>query len=343
VIGAKVNKTWNILLRLLIVVATLWYIYTQVFYERDTSVLLDFFETLRDNKSLYLYLVVLFLLMFANQALEAYKWQMLIGKLEKLKFGVALEAVFTGISVSMFLPNRMGDYFGRVFMLRKADPVKGILVTMVGSIAQLITTAIAGLIAGLFFLHSTLDFSLVFNRWIYAGAIVVAVLATFVSLLFYFNIQVLRFLANKVLISWKSKVEAYVEVFTLFEGPLLLRVLLLSALRYMVFSFQFYLFILLFGIHIGYFNAMMLIALTYLLITIIPTIALTELGVRGTVSVYLFSLYFSSIGLLTETITVGILASSTAIWLLNIAFPALLGVLFVYRLKFFRRRNGHVG
>jgi len=329
VIGAKVNKTWNILLRLLIVVATLWYIYTQVFYERDTAVLLDFFETLGEHKSLYLFLVALFLLMFANHAIEAYKWQLLIGKLEKLKFGIAIEAVFTGISVSMFLPNRIGDYFGRVFMLRKADPVKGILVTMVGSIAQLITTAFAGLIAGLFFLHRALDFTLIFNRWIFAGAIVVSALTIFVSLVFFFNIQVIRFLANKVF-EWKSKIEAYVEVFTLFETKLLLSVLLISALRYMVFSFQFYLFIILFGIQIGYFHAMMLIALT-------------ELGVRGTVSVYLFSLYFSSTGMLTDHITVGILASSTAIWLLNIAFPALLGVLFVYRLKFFRRRNGHVG
>lgn len=342
-IGAKVNKTWNILLRLLIVVATLWYIYTQVFYERDTAVLLDFFETLGEHKSLYLFLVALFLLMFANHAIEAYKWQLLIGKLEKLKFGVAIEAVFTGISVSMFLPNRIGDYFGRVFMLRKADPVKGILVTMVGSIAQLITTAFAGLIAGLFFLHRALDFTHIFNRWIFAGAIVVSALTIFVSLVFFFNIQVIRFLANKVFERWKSKIEAYVEVFTLFETKLLFSVLLISALRYMVFSFQFYLFIILFGIQIGYFHAMMLIALTYLLITIIPTIALTELGVRGTVSVYLFSLYFSSTGMLTDHITVGILASSTAIWLLNIAFPALLGVLFVYRLKFFRRRNGHVG
>ena len=69
-------------------------------------------------------------------------------------------------------------------------------------------------------------------------------------------------------------------------------------------------------------------ALTFLSMSIIPTIALTELGVRGSVAIYFG--YISSN-------TIGILTASFALWIINLVVPAILGVLFVYQLKFFRK------
>ena len=43
------------------------------------------------------------------------------------------------INISTFTPNRIGEYGGRVFCLEKGDRVKGVLITIIGSIAQFLT------------------------------------------------------------------------------------------------------------------------------------------------------------------------------------------------------------
>jgi hypothetical protein len=82
-------------------------------------------------------------------------------------------------------------------------------------------------------------------------------------------------------------------------------------------------------------QSMLIIPLIYLTLSVIPTNILTELGVRGSVSVYLFALLTKSQSL--DAITaLEIVSASTLIWIINIAVPSLIGVLIIFRLKFFR-------
>jgi hypothetical protein len=55
------------------------------------------------------------------------------------------------------------------------------------------------------------------------------------------------------------------------------------------------------------------------------------------VSIYLFSAWFAAQQIEFESLSYSVFLASTAVWVVNIALPALLGVFFVYRLKFFRR------
>jgi hypothetical protein len=137
------------------------------------------------------------------------------------------------------------------------------------------------------------------------------------------------------------RIKKYAKVFSWYHPNDLVKVLGLSLVRYLVFSLQFYLLLCAFGVPISYPNGMMLIGLVYLLMTIIPTIALTELGVRGSVSLYVFALFLTPLGLWTETIGLGVASATTSLWLINLAFPALLGVFFTYSLRFFRKLNGN--
>ena len=75
----------------------------------------------------------------------------------------------------------------------------------------------------------------------------------------------------------------------------------------------------------------MMISLTYFVMTAIPTIAITELGVRGSVAVYF-------IGLLTANVS-NIFMASSMLWLINLAVPALIGVVFIFQLRFFRKSD----
>jgi uncharacterized membrane protein YbhN (UPF0104 family) len=97
-------------------------------------------------------LVFVVLLMVVNWMLEALKWQKLISKIEKVSLLQSVVAVLTGVTISSFTPNRVGEYFGRAFILKKASHIEGILITILGSMSQLLITILTGSLAFLLFL-----------------------------------------------------------------------------------------------------------------------------------------------------------------------------------------------
>jgi hypothetical protein len=95
----------------------------------------------------------------------------------------------------------------------------------------------------------------------------------------------------------------------------------------------------LFSVKIPIAHGLMTISVIYFVMTAIPTVTLAELGVRGSVSLYFIGEYFRKLGEISDSINLGIVSSTSALWLINLAVPALLGTLFVYRLTFFRKRK----
>jgi len=95
-------------------------------------------------------------------------------------------------------------------------------------------------------------------------------------------------------------------------------------------------------VHLPFLIAFMLIALIYLLMMLIPTLTITELGIRGSVTLTVFGLYFEKTGLWNEQLSFSVLAASSMVWLINLALPALLGAMLSFRLRFFRKNIDHV-
>ena len=96
---------------------------------------------------------------------------------------------------------------------------------------------------------------------------------------------------------------------------------LLSVTRYIIFSFQFYMLLQIFQVNISYLNAMAIITSMYLLASIIPTIFIFDVVIKGSIAVYLFSLAD-----INELI---ILSVITMMWVLNFVVPSLFGSYFV--------------
>ena len=239
------------------------------------------------------------------------------------------------------MPNRVGDYLGRVFVLKTANRMQAVLVTIIGSVSQLLTTLIYGSLAVLFFFPWYWDMDVQMNIWIYSGLVFGILIMIFISVFAYLNFASFTDISKRISGRFYVRIKKYTEVFMLYDSKNLLMVLLISGLRYVVFSFQFYLLLRAFQVPINYYSAIVLIGLIYLLMTIIPTIALTELGVRGSVSLYVFALYLEPLGLWGQNSSLGVLSATSILWLINLALPALLGVIFVYSLRFFRRYNGN--
>lgn len=334
----KLQKTYNIAIRLVIIILAAYFLYDQLFYKKDISSLWNTITSFTNNSGFYLMLSLVIALIPVNLALETVKWRFLISKLEKITFWNAFKAVLTGVSVSMFMPNRVGDYLGRVFILKTADRFQAIMSTLLGSMAQLITTLLFGIVAIALLYPQFYDLTGL-SLWLYIGLLVLLSIVAFTIVFAYLEFAAFTDVLKRVTGREYNRIKKYAQVFSWYSSSDLLKVLLLSIVRYLIFSFQFFLLLKAFSVRINYFDAMMLIGMVYLLMTIIPTIALTEIGIRGSISLYVFETWMQMSGEWSNTSSVGVITASSTLWLFNLAFPALIGVFFVYSLKFFRKQE----
>lgn len=333
----KVTKITNTGLRVVIMLLTFVFVYKQVFVKHDAQQWHAIWQSIKLGKAAYFLLIIISVLLIFNILTESFKWKFLIAKLEKVKLNQAISAVLSGMAVSMFLPNRVGDYLGRVFVLQKASHVKGILATLIGSLSQIIATLIIGLFGLMFFLPKVITFDSQYYYWLYAGFWIAFVVFSFVVLLLYFQVGLLKMIVTALFSKMKQQIIDYAEVFSLYTVKDLIILLFYSVLRYIIYSTQFYLMLRVFGINTALPAAFMLISVIYLLMTLIPTITITELGIRGSVSAGVFGLYFEQTGVWNAEMAFQVIAASSALWLLNLVIPSLLGALLTFRLKFFRR------
>ena len=112
-----------------------------------------------------------------------------------------------------------------------------------------------------------------------------------------------------------------------------------SFARYIVFSTQYILLLHALGVNIPFYYAYLLISLIYFVMAIIPTVTLTEMGIRGSVAIYFFSFYFSPLTAVSAELNLGILMASVMIWVINLGLPAVAGSIFLFRLQFFRNNE----
>ena len=322
------RKTIGFLIKIGIVALALFFLYQQLNVKSgvDTHSIVDIITILKGN---YIIVIVVVFMMLLNWFLEALKWRFLIAKIEKVSMKRSLRAIFSGITVSAFTPNRVGEYGGRVFCLEKADRIQAVLITVIGSMAQLLTTIIFGSIGLLYLPSYQSDFSLFFDKVSFAYPVFafILILLNVLLVLLFLNVSVLTNVLTKI--SFLKKFEKYSGVFSFYSFEELLKVLGYSVARYAVFTTQFFILLQLFDVQILYADAIILIMSMLFVISVIPTIAITEIGVRGSVALFLFGLVSAN--------TVGIFSATFVLWVINLLIPSLIGVFFIFTLKFFRK------
>lgn len=310
------------------VLGALWFIYREIFYHKQSDDIKGLFlQSFRITNDYSLLLLISFL-MLVNWFVEVIKWKYLIRKIEKISYFTGIEAVFSGITLSVFTPNRVGEFAGRIFFVEKADRWKAFIISILGSFSQLMVTILMGLLGYLFFIPRYTDLNREMAPYLYYSIFVILIVMILMMLFFYFNVSLMSAIAGRF--KKLKKLKKYFRVFAYYKNKELLIVLGLSMLRYAIFSFQFYLLLKVYGVDVSIFQGLIMISLSYFALAVIPTIALAEIGVRGSVSIYF-------LGLLS-TNSLGIVAASFTLWLINLAFPAIIGSAFVFKLNFFKKK-----
>ena len=295
--------------------------YTQVRLQPDFNVHLRRLGDAAAGPQAWMLSLVLSLV-FLNWALETRKWQVLMRRVHPFGFMEAFRAVLTGVAFSLGTPNRIGDFGGRMLHVPPGKRGRSVTLSLFASFSQLLVTLLMGSV-GVFLLAERLRAH--GGRWVDLLQWAVAISLAVALPVFLRPDRVTGLF--KRLPGW-TRLDGYATAVADLRMTEKAEVFLLSLLRFLVFGVQYCLMLRYLGVGIGWWEGFWAVAVFYLAMTLLPTVALLELGFRWQFSLLVF-------GLFTDNL-LGIYVAATGIWLFNLVLPALAGGLLTLNLKPFR-------
>lgn len=254
-----------------------------------------------------------------NWGFEALKWQILIRRVETTDFWSAYRGVLAGVSLGFALPAQLGDTAGRVLSLR-TNRAGAVGASLVSGGMQFYVALVFGTLAWAHHLTVTPDRDNPAGRWL---LVLLAVLSSLGVLFGFVRRRLLGWLESRL---GKHRFADYWIVARQYTDGEISLALGAAAVRYLVFSGQFYLAMRLVGLRLPPEVSASGIGLVFLAKTITPAFnLLSDLGVREAASLWVFAPFAVPVPiLLTATLT---------LWLANVLTPVLVGLIWVWRLK----------
>ncbi len=309
------NSKFNVFLKWVLFIAVLATIYFQVFNNKRIDEIQNEFLKHFTGPNIS-WLVVAALLMPINWILETMKWQVLIRKIEKIPFWKAFKGVFLGVSLSLFTPNRIGEYGGRILVVSPKNNWKIIVATLVSSFSQQIALYGMGLIGFIYFSY----FYLEIEGLMLATIGIVAFLLISFLFIFYYNVQLVIPIISKI--PYLRRFTDDMAVLKEYSNLELSQALGYAFLRYLTYTLQYWLILQFFNIKMNLLVGTAGIATIFLLQTSVPLPPIFDFAVRSEAALYVWG-YFSAN-------KIDIFASSFGLWFLNILIPACVGMIFIF-------------
>lgn len=310
----KTKQFFFVLIKLSIVTGAFYFIYEKLANNDNLefSVFVDFLYK-NDAFSTKNIIFLLFLSIF-NWFFEILKWKTLVSLVKKITFKNALEQSLGALTASLFTPNRIGEYGAKAICFPTNHRKRIVLINLLSNVLQMAVTSISGIV-GFYFLVTTYEVNIDYYKL--ARISIIGLMILFI----------VGFGIKKSKLTIKGFSLKKIKQFALkYPKNKIALGFLFSLIRYVIFSFQFYFLLQLFGVKITYFNAMIIISSMYLLASIIPSIFIFDVIIKGSVALYLFALI--NVNELT------ILSIITIMWLLNFVLPSIFGSFYVLNFNF---------
>ncbi len=242
--------------------------------------------------------------------IETQKWRTIIRPIETISFLRATQAIYVSTTLSLFTPNRAGSFVARVMYLSSQNRKRASILSVWSNIAQLLISVLVGTVSLFFYTRNT------FSALTFQALVATSVAVGTVILFFYLHPKKIVTIM-KMNSKWWAKTKRTLSVVSYLRLTTLSKVLYFSMMRYFVFTSQFVLLLLFFGIEMPLIDLYAGVALTYLITTVIPSFTMAEFGIREVVALQV-------LGVATHQ-ELAVLLASLAIWLINIIVPALIG------------------
>lgn len=304
------------LAKVLISVLLIVLIYRQVsaYYDKD------FFYQLLSKPYAITVIVSVAVLMLVNWYVESKKWRTLVGKFQYLSKTKSVQSVMSGVALAIVTPARLGEYGGRLINIEKENRAKALMANGVGSIAQNVTNITFGLVAMLAYISMYLDI----NSTTLTALISITGVLLMILITVYFRLDLLTsFLARYdqfKAISWLQEKSHFLAAYTSHE---LMNVLGLSTLRYIVFSFQYVLLILLCGVTTDPTVAAVGVGVIFFLQSGVPLPPILSVLARGEIAIWVWAV--------VSTNVLAILSATFILWIINLVIPALIGAFIIWK------------
>lgn len=292
----------------------LWSLYGQVSKQLGA---IDGNAWKQTGASYFLYLCIG--LMFVNVCLEGYKWCLLTRSVESTSYPKALASYLVGIAFSIITPNRVGDYPGRILYLGRSNTFRYVNVSILGVMSQLSAIFIWGFVALIYY-------NIAFPALIAKVALGLCIIVNICLITVYWRFE--AWLPALERFRWLRRFALYGRLLNRMDSRRQLSVLGISLLRFAIFTAQ-YLFLLRWmNVAMPLAAGFCMAALFFWVMAVIPSIAFTGLVARVHISEYLFHHFSPN--------TVGIVAATAGIWLLNLIVPSVAGSILMIRMRLLR-------
>lgn len=303
----KVRKTLVWALKLVLFVVVIYFFQKQI-----SKISIHQFQSIHFSQPIYFIFVLLLLPL--NWGFELVKWIRIL-QVNQLHIGLKklLSSLFFGVTTGLITPNRIGNFIGRIYFFKGKIRSQLILGTLYSNFSQFVVTLIFGVLS-FAFLHDIILHT--YGSHVTSLAIAIA----FFSLAFYFSIPFVR-LPHFLFLNRKRNVLSY---FQNHSKKLVFPFLFLSAVRYLVFSFQFLFMLMAFDVE-PTIQLLGGIFLLYLVSTLTPSLLFGKLVVRETAGLLILAYFIENNAI--------IVVSSLFLWFINLGIPSVVGLLVMLRKK----------
>ncbi len=280
-----------------------------------------FSESYQNHNFIYIFLfLILFLL---NWGLESWKWKLLLAKFyPEIRFVESLKSVMTGLTFAIMTPARLGEYGGRIMSVPSEHSVSAIAAHFLGSMIQNTVILVFGCTAWvIFYFYEGDHLEIPFAPLIWSSLIILSIV-----LLFFLS---RNFLLQKIKsFKFPPKIHKKIRQLSIvlkYSTSEICIILAFTATRVTIFYAQYWLLLKVFGLSTGWI-ALVIIALIYFIQTLIPLPSIFNWFVRGELALFFWG-YLNVDDLVILVITY-------SLWLINLVFPAIIGLIILGKFDF---------
>lgn len=301
----KTKKIFILLIKWTVVIGAFYFIYNKLSTNNNGISLQNMFG---ENKIFSAKTVLILLtLSFFNWVLEIKKWHLLTHHIHPISFTTACKQTLSAFTGSIISPNRIADYAIKALHFPKGLRKKSVALNVVNHFFQMLVTVVFGVIGLSCFVYRFNIEILYPNRYIIVSIISILLIAICI---------------NKKTVRFKQfSLQRLLKFIATIPLQLKLKVAILSVIRYVLFSFQFYYLLHLFNAPINLTDAYIGITSTYLLASLVPIISFFDALIKGSVALFIFNYFGINSTIVSSTILV--------LWILNTAIPLCIGSYFV--------------
>lgn len=266
--------------------------------------------------SLYPILLLSICLMPVNWGIESYKWKLTTQQVESISYKTALKSIFSGICAGNLAPGRAIEFLAKIVFFKIENRPRITILHFINGMFQMLITVTCGLSAVLYKFSSSSASNMMIYFIVSGGVLLIILFCLAIANVSYIQ-KKLRF------ISWFKQLEHADDLS--FSKSLIIKLISLSVIRYLVFTFQFYLIYHALCPQTTLINAFTAIAAYFMLTSIIPMISYIEPAIRAAIALFVFNTAADN--------SVSVVLASTIVWIINVVIPSIIGYIIIFREK----------